>query len=79
MSRIGKKAIPIVDGVRVDVADRTVTVEGPKGKLQIEHRPEVTVTVDEGLVRVNRHTDDRNSRQMHGLTRALINNMIDSV
>jgi large subunit ribosomal protein L6 len=76
MSRIGKKAIPIVDGVRVDVAERTVTVEGPKGKLQIEHRPEVTVTVDEGLVRVSRHTDDRNSRQMHGLTRALINNMI---
>lgn len=76
MSRIGKKAIPIVDGVRVDVAERTVTVEGPKGKLQIEHRPEVTVTVDEGLVKVSRHTDDRNSRQMHGLTRALINNMI---
>ena len=78
MSRIGKKPVPILDGVNVSVQGRTVLVEGPKGKLQWEHRPEVTVRVDEAgrSVVVERLQENRESRAFHGLTRALINNMI---
>ena len=78
MSRIGKKPVPILDGVNVSVQGRTVLGEGPKGKLQWEHRPEVTVRVDEAgrSVVVERLQENRESRAFHGLTRALINNMI---
>ena len=78
MSRIGKKPVPVLDGVNVSVQGRTVLVEGPKGKLQWEHRPEVTVRVDEAgrSVVVERLQENRESRAFHGLTRALINNMI---
>ncbi len=78
MSRIGKKPVSVIDGVKVSVGDRTVTVEGPKGKLQFQHRPEVTVSVDEEAksVIVSRDSDVRTSRELHGLTRAVINNMI---
>jgi large subunit ribosomal protein L6 len=81
MSRIGKKPIPVLDGVKVSVSGRTVNVEGPKGKLSWEHREHVEVKVDAGtkLVQVNRHNDERESRALHGLTRALISNMITGV
>jgi large subunit ribosomal protein L6 len=63
------------------VEGRVVTVEGPKGKLNYEHRPEVTVQVDEDgkQVVVARAKDDRVSRSYHGLTRSLINNMVIGV
>ena len=72
MSRIGKKPIPVLDGVKVSVSGRTVNVEGPKGKLSWEHREHVEVKVDAGakLVQVNRHNDERDSRALHGLTRS---------
>jgi large subunit ribosomal protein L6 len=76
MSRIGNKPVAIVDGVKVAVNGRTVNVEGPKGKLSWEHRPEVSVAVDGKNVVVKRANDDREARAFHGLTRALINNMI---
>ena len=78
MSRIGKKPVSIVDGVKVSVADRVVSVEGPKGKLQMSHHPDISVElVDEGkAIAVRRSDDERQSRALHGLTRALINNMI---
>jgi large subunit ribosomal protein L6 len=79
MSRIGNKPVSILDGVRVDVNDRTVTIEGPKGKLQWEHRPEVNVSVEGGEVQVGRRNNDRTAKELHGLTRALINNMIRGV
>ena len=81
MSRIGKKPIPIVDGVKVNVADREVTVEGKLGKLSWTHRPEVTVAVeaDPKQVVVTRKSDERLPRALHGLTRALINNMVEGV
>lgn len=81
MSRIGKKPVPILDGVNVSVQGRTVLVEGPKGKLQWDHRPEVTVRMDESgrNVVVERLQENRESRAYHGLTRALINNMIVGV
>src|SRR5262245_41655725 len=81
MSRIGNKPIPVPGGVKVAVDGRTVRVEGPKGKLQWEHRREVSVKFDEAAkqVVVARANDERPARAFHGLTRALINNMIDGV
>jgi large subunit ribosomal protein L6 len=78
MSRVGKKPIPVLDGVKVAIADRTVNVEGPLGKLSFTHRDEIDVAVssDGKAVEVKRHNDERESRAFHGLTRALINNMI---
>jgi large subunit ribosomal protein L6 len=81
MSRVGKKPIPILDGVTVALDGRKIVVEGPKGKLQWEHRPEVLVRVEQDgkeLV-VERHSEDRHSRAFHGLTRSLIHNMIVGV
>lgn len=81
MSRVGKAPVPIIDGVKVSVSDNTVHVEGPKGKLSFTHRDEIAVVVDadEKCVRVTRKDDERASRAYHGLTRALINNMIFGV
>jgi large subunit ribosomal protein L6 len=78
MSRVGKKPVSVPSGVKVAVAERTVTVEGPLGKLQWQHRPEVSVRYDEAEHRlvVDRARDDRMSRAFHGLTRSLINNMV---
>jgi large subunit ribosomal protein L6 len=81
MSRIGNKPIPVLDGVKIAVQDRQVNVEGPKGKLQWEHRREVSVKVDPATkqIVVARANDERESRAYHGLTRAIINNMIFGV
>ena len=81
MSRIGKQPVKIAEGAKVAVNGRTIEVEGPKGKLSYTHRWEVSVSVDEeaGLVRVDRHDEDRPSREVHGLTRAIIANMIQGV
>jgi len=80
MSRIGKKPIPVLDGVTVKVDGQTVAAEGPKGSLKIECRPEVSVRLDEEakLVIVDA-SEDRQSKSLHGLTRSLINNMIVGV
>jgi len=74
MSRIGKKPVPIVAGVKVSVAGRTLNVEGPVGKLNIELRPEVDVEVDaDGKeATVTRKDDNRISKAMHGLNNMVI-------
>jgi large subunit ribosomal protein L6 len=81
MSRIGNRPVPILDGVNVSLEGRRVSVEGPKGKLQWEHRPEVSVEIDQDgkQVIVKRLREDRPSRSFHGLTRSLINNMVIGV
>ena len=81
MSRIGKKPIPVPDGVKVSVAGRAVTVEGKLGQLQYVHRPEVGVEVDDDAKRIvcTRSSEDRDVRAYHGLTRALLNNMLVGV
>ncbi len=78
MSRIGKIPVAVLDGVNVTVVDRTITVEGPKGKLQFTHRPEVKVAVSEDgkSFSVTAQDNERTTRALHGLTRALVNNMI---
>ena len=81
MSRIGKQPIPIASGATVKVAGREVSVTGKSGTLTFEHRPEVTVAVNDGdkQVEVTRENDSRIAKSMHGLTRSLIANMIQGV
>jgi large subunit ribosomal protein L6 len=81
MSRIGKKPLPVPKGVKLQLAGRLLTVEGPKGKLEWEHRPEVAVAYDESAqtLTVARHNDEALSRALHGTTRAVIQNMLVGV
>lgn len=80
MSRIGKQPVPVPADVKVLIDGRTVTVEGKLGKLQREFRPEITVSMQDGnAIVVSRNSEDRQSRALHGLTRALIANMIEGV
>lgn len=79
MSRIGKKPVAIPSGVKVDVSGETVTVTGPKGSLNYSHPAGVKVKVDGDNVAVDRDSDTAQHRAFHGLTRALINNMIHGV
>jgi large subunit ribosomal protein L6 len=81
MSRIGKQPVPIADGAKVSLSGHTIEIEGPKGKLAYEHRPEINVSVneDDKQIIVARGNDERPSRELHGLTRALIANMVEGV
>jgi large subunit ribosomal protein L6 len=79
MSRIGKKVIPIPSGTKVQVAGNTVTVTGPKGTLNQEFRPEVSVQVEDNTVVVNRAGEEKTQRALHGLYRTLIYNMVEGV
>lgn len=79
MSRIGKAPIAIPAGVTVTVKDHVVTVKGPKGELSQAVNPDIEVNIEDGHVHVSRPSDDREHRSMHGLYRALINNMITGV
>jgi large subunit ribosomal protein L6 len=78
MSRIGKKPISVPSGAKVSVAGRAITVEGKLGKLEYNHRPEIGIEVnDDGKTIVcTRSSEVREVRAYHGLTRALIQNML---
>ena len=76
MSRIGKAPVNVPSGVEVSVADRTITVKGPKGTLSREIPGEIEVTVDGGVLTCTRPNDERRNRAQHGLTRSLVNNMV---
>ena len=80
MSRLGKKPVAIPSGVKVNVADdRTITVEGKLGKLTYQHRPEVSIAVEGDEITVTRGGEERADRAFHGLTRALLQNMVVGV
>ncbi len=79
MSRIGKRPIPVPDKVRVDIRGSHVTVKGPKGELSRSFHPDMKITLEDGLLRVERPTDQRNHRALHGLTRSLLANMVTGV
>jgi large subunit ribosomal protein L6 len=79
MSRIGKQPVPIPAGVKVAIANRLVKVEGPKGKLEFTHHEAMKVSSDGKEIKVERPNDERQNRALHGLTRALINNMVVGV
>jgi large subunit ribosomal protein L6 len=79
MSRIGKKPIPIPQGVKVQVTDGIVRAEGPKGKLAQSIPAPLSAKVDGPAVVIARPDDDRKVRALHGLTRALVANMVSGV
>jgi large subunit ribosomal protein L6 len=79
MSRIGRMPITVPSGVSVGVDGQQVTVKGPKGELSLVVAEPITVEVSDGTVTVSRPDDERRSRQLHGLTRTLVNNMVIGV
>jgi large subunit ribosomal protein L6 len=79
MSRIGRLAIPIPSGVEVSIVGNHVAVKGPKGQLERDVAPELRVVQEDGELRVERPTDDKRSRELHGLTRTLVANMVTGV
>jgi large subunit ribosomal protein L6 len=81
MSRIGKQPVACPAGVKVQIVNGTVRVEGPKGKLELAYHPNMTVSLDDATktVRVSRPDDERLNRALHGLTRSLIANMVEGV
>ena len=79
MSRIGKSPIPVPSGVDITVADRTITVKGPKGTLSREIPGAITVRQEDGTLLVERPDDERENRAQHGLTRSLVANMVTGV
>jgi large subunit ribosomal protein L6 len=79
MSRIGKLPIQIPAGVTITQKDGVVTVKGPKGELSQAVNPDIKVNINDGVLTVERPTDERNHRALHGLYRALINNMVVGV
>lgn len=76
MSRIGKLPIKIPDKVMVELSGTKISVSGPKGTLDFDHHPKVMVQVEGSEIRVRRSSDSKTNRSLHGLTRALINNMV---
>jgi len=79
MSRIGKKPIPIPDGVEVNLNGSDIEVKGPKGQLNRTLPPNMMIEIDSGVITVSRPTDNNIHRSMHGLTRTLIANMVQGV
>lgn len=79
MSRIGTTPIDLPSGVEVKVSGDTVEVKGPKGSLTQAISPTISVNVDDGVITVGRVNDERENRALHGLTRALLYNMVVGV
>jgi large subunit ribosomal protein L6 len=79
VSRVGRKPIPILKGVNVTEKDGMVVVKGPKGELAAKVHPEISVEVGQAEISVLRHSDEKPYRALHGLWRALIQNMITGV
>jgi large subunit ribosomal protein L6 len=79
MSRIGRLPIPVPSGVDVTIDGRTVTVKGPKGTLSRALHPDMTVSREDGTIVVTRPTEQKTHKQLHGLTRTLVNNMVVGV
>jgi len=79
MSRIGKMPVAILEGVEVNQRNGTLTVKGAKGELSLDVHPDMKVIVDESEVRVERPSDSKDHRALHGLTRSLIANMVAGV
>ena len=79
MSRIGKQPVKLPAKVQVNVNGNEVTVKGPKGQLTMVAHPDMWVSTEDGVLHVERPSDERRHRELHGLTRALIANMVTGV
>lgn len=79
MSRIGRKPINIPDGVTVNLNDTEMTVKGPKGELSRNLHKEITINIEGNVINVERPSDSKTHRSLHGTTRSVVNNMIVGV
>ena len=79
MSRIGNKPITVPENVEIKLEGNKITVKGPKGTLEKELHPNMKVTVEKNSITVARPDDEPANRSLHGLTRTLINNMVNGV
>jgi len=79
MSRIGRLPIPVPSGVDVSIDGRQVTVKGPKGELSRELHPDISVRQEDGTLLVERPSEQKVHKQLHGLTRTLVANMVEGV
>lgn len=79
MSRVGKKPIPILEGVKVEIIKSKIKVKGPKGELEREMPSAVKVVIEDGQILVQRLNEDKRSKSLHGTLRSLIFNMVKGV
>jgi len=79
MSRIGNLPIIIEKGIKVELQDNTIKVQGPKGQLSLALRPEIKIAVKDEKIYVSRESDHKKVKALHGLYRNLINNMVQGV
>ena len=79
MSRIGNKPITVPEGIDVKIEGQKITVKGPKGTLEKEIHNNMSVKLEDGQIKISRPDDEKENRSLHGLTRSLINNMIQGV
>ena len=79
MSRIGNKPITVPEGVEVKLDGQKITVKGPKGTLERDINKNIAVKLENNVITVTRPNDEKENRSLHGLTRTLINNMIQGV
>lgn len=79
MSRIGRKEITVPAGVDVKLDGHHITVKGPKGTLERDLHKNMLITIDAGVIKVERPDDEKENRSLHGLTRTLIENMVVGV
>ena len=79
MSRIGRKPITLPKGVEVKIEDTDVMIKGAKGSLRFGVLPQISVEMKEGQIHVHRANDEKRNRAAHGMTRAILNNMVTGV
>ncbi|BAC12090.1 50S ribosomal protein L6 [Oceanobacillus iheyensis] len=79
MSRVGLKPVEIPEGVELKLDNNTVTVKGPKGELSRELHPDMKINIEDNVLTVERPSDHKEHRALHGTTRSLINNMVIGV
>lgn len=79
MSRIGNKIIEIPKGIDIKIDKSSITVKGPKGSLTQAIDPDIKISSENGIIQITRPTEQKRHKSLHGLTRALVNNMVTGV
>ncbi|PYP52344.1 MAG: 50S ribosomal protein L6 [Gemmatimonadetes bacterium] len=79
MSRIGRKPVPLPEGVTAQIEGRRITVKGPRGEISRVAHPDLALTIEDNAVVVRRPSDESRHKALHGLTRTLVANMVDGV
>ena len=79
MSRVGKNPIPVPSGVTIDLKNNHIKVKGPKGELERTLHPEMIIELEAEVITVKRPSESKQHKSLHGLTRSLVNNMVEGV